>query len=303
MRALSGAFLAFASVSQLAAQSSLPKFEVASVRQAALTRTGMPWDVSRKLTTAPGSGRVELRFISLLELLMLAFQVEKYQVSGPSWLGTEVFDISAVAPAGTPRDQLLLMLQDLLTDRFHLRYRQEIRDAPVYALTVAPSGAKLRPAIADDDPDHFGPIQVSTKSVGAKGPVYHSSARAAFGIYQLTITDGLAHYEFLNMTVTGLANFLSPTGARGMLDLPVSDSTGLTDHYQISLDVLVSEMHSGGLRSSRPVQGNGDVPEASEPFRSAIAPSLAKQGIRLARTTVPAQMVVVDEIDRRPSAN
>jgi len=295
-------FLVLASVSQLSGQSALPKFEVASVRPAALTRSGTPWDASRKLTTAPGSGRVELRYISLLELLMLAFQVEKYQVSGPNWLGTAPFDISAVTPAGTPRDQLPLMLQDLLAERFHLRYRQETRDAPVYALMVAPSGAKLRPAIADDDPDHFGPIQAST-SVGPKGPVRTLSARTGFGIYQLTVTNGLAHYEFLNMTMAGLAAFLSPTGGRGMLDLPVSDSTGLTGHYQIALDVLVSEMHSAGLRVSRPVPGNGDVPEASEPFESAIAPSLAKQGIRLVRVKVPAQVVVVDEIDRRPSAN
>jgi len=194
-------------------------------------------------------------------------------------------------------------LQDLLAERFHPRYRQETRDALVYALMVAPSGAKLRPAIADDDPDHFGPIQASTTTAVPKGLVHPSSARTAFGIYQLTVTNGLAHYEFLNMTMAGLAAFLSPTGGRGMLDLPVSDSTGLTDHYQIALDVLVSEMHSQGLRVSRIIQGNGDVPEASEPFESAIAPSLAKQGIRLVRVKVPAQMVVVDEIDRGPSAN
>jgi len=45
---------------------------------------------------------------------------------------------------GNPtRDELMLMLQSLLEERFHLKVHHENREMPVYALTVARKGPEL----------------------------------------------------------------------------------------------------------------------------------------------------------------
>jgi uncharacterized protein (TIGR03435 family) len=240
-----------------------------------------------------------------MDLLTLTFGLEPYQIVGPSWLGTQFFDISAIAPAGTGREQILLMLQDLLSDRFDMHFHRDTLMAPVYALVADPGGSKLRPGIPDDDSDRFGPIAKSTRTVGPNGPVTTTSARTFFGIYELTVTNGVAHYVFPNMSMAGLAAFLTPRGGRSPLDLPVVDMTGLDDHYLVALDIFLTEMHSGGVRTRRSDPGNVDpaVPEASEPYESAIPTSLAKQGIRLVRRSVPLPKVVIDSIERKPTAN
>jgi uncharacterized protein (TIGR03435 family) len=308
IRTIAAAVLALIPAYEIVAQSTaapLPRFELASVKPAVPSRTVYPWDATRKLGFSAASGKVDLRYISLMDLLTLTFGVEPYQVNGPSWLGTQFFDISTIAPAGTQKEQILLMLQDLLSDRFHMRSHQETLMAPIYALVVAPGGPKLRPGVPDDESDRVGPIGGSTKTDGPKGPVTTTSARTFFGIYKLTVANGVAHYEFPNISMTGLALFLTPRGGHAALDLPVVDMTDLNDHYQVSLDMLLAEMHSRGVRIRPADPGNADstVPEASDPTESAIPASLAKQGIKLVRRSVPLQKIVIDDIERRATAN
>jgi uncharacterized protein (TIGR03435 family) len=61
------------------------------------------------------------------------------------------FDVTATVPVGTTatNEQQMLMLRRLLAERFELRARVEMREIPVYALTVAQSrqlGPQLRPS-------------------------------------------------------------------------------------------------------------------------------------------------------------
>ena len=66
------------------------------------------------------------------------------RISGPEWLGSASYDIMAKKPATVPHDQTMLMLQTLLTERFKLTLHKETKTMPVYALTVAKSGPKLK---------------------------------------------------------------------------------------------------------------------------------------------------------------
>ena len=66
---------------------------------------------------------------------------------GPAWIDSERYQITAKAqgPAGI-RAMEGSMLQDLLENRFHLKTHRELRQAEVYALTIAKGGLKIKPA-------------------------------------------------------------------------------------------------------------------------------------------------------------
>ena len=72
-------------------------------------------------------------------------------VFGEDWLDTK-FDIAAKIPAGASTRQVPEMLKTLLGERFGVRVHKEIRSMPIYALTVAKSGLKLK-ELPPDTPD------------------------------------------------------------------------------------------------------------------------------------------------------
>jgi bla regulator protein BlaR1 len=81
-------------------------------------------------------------------LIMDAYNVRPDQFTGlPDWANdSDKYQINAKAEGEqtlTP-DQARLMLQTLLADRFQLRLHHETRNLPVYELTIAKSGLKLK---------------------------------------------------------------------------------------------------------------------------------------------------------------
>lgn len=126
------------------AQSTAPAFEAASVKAADLAaRKGVDF----RLTP----GRLVATEITLELLVNQAYGVNRLQIAGgPSWFKTEMFDINATAQGAPSRDQMMLMLQNLLQDRFQLKLHRESREGKVYALAVARNGPKLEKAIADE---------------------------------------------------------------------------------------------------------------------------------------------------------
>jgi uncharacterized protein (TIGR03435 family) len=97
--------------------------------------------------------RVTISEYGLPGLLMTAYQVEPWQISGgPVWMETDRFNIAANAPgesAPTP-EQVRQMLQTLLADRFQLKLHREKKEGPVYALVVDRKGPKLTPSTSAD---------------------------------------------------------------------------------------------------------------------------------------------------------
>jgi len=88
--------------------------------------------------------------VSLKDVLATAYAVKRYQITGPSWLDSERYDITAKLPDGVSRDQVPVMLQALLTDRFKMSIHKESKEEPVYALTVGKNGPKLTKSAPDD---------------------------------------------------------------------------------------------------------------------------------------------------------
>lgn len=92
-----------------------------------------------------------LRFTnaSLSDCLKFAYDlVSDAQLSGPAWITSKEvrFDIVAQAAPETPRDQLPLMLQALLADRFKLAIHHEQQNLLFSALFPGKNGPKLRKA-------------------------------------------------------------------------------------------------------------------------------------------------------------
>jgi uncharacterized protein (TIGR03435 family) len=131
----------------VAAQNSQPAFEVASIKP---NNSG---DRSAAVIPQPGGGLTATN-VTLIQLLRFGFQIQEYQVAGqPAWASSLRFDVVAKADsAGAPHpaDAWQPMLQNLLADRFKLRFHREQREVGVYELVVVRGGHKLKQASLDN---------------------------------------------------------------------------------------------------------------------------------------------------------
>src|SRR5580658_6614238 len=120
-------------------------FEAASVKPTAPPdRNG---EVNMGTEGGPGTAdpvRIQYRYLTLKTLLMTAFNVKTYRISGPAWIDTERFDIVATLPPGAAKDQLAVMLQNLPAERFKIALHRETKELPMYSLTLAKSGPKMK---------------------------------------------------------------------------------------------------------------------------------------------------------------
>ena len=115
-------------------------FEVASIKPSAPDARGTG--------IARPPGRLEIVNMTLKEMIVNAYSIQPFQVSGgPGWVDSVHYDISAKAGAQVSREDVLLMLQALLADRFQLAFRPEIRQLPVFALVLARKDGKLGPRL------------------------------------------------------------------------------------------------------------------------------------------------------------
>jgi uncharacterized protein (TIGR03435 family) len=86
----------------------------------------------------PPLGILRAENVTVRELIMSAHRVRRFQIEGgPDWLDGEHFDIVARSGDGAARNQMHVMLQSLLADRFGLSFHRETRERPIYELMVA----------------------------------------------------------------------------------------------------------------------------------------------------------------------
>jgi len=312
---------------------SVPKFEVASVRPSpplqlplvAPVRAGMSMD----------GGHVDIRLMSLRDLIIVAYRIKPYQLPGtPDWMTTEVFDIMATIPQGVykvPEKQcgevspcnvsatkVPEMLQALLVERFGLKIRREYEEMPVYTLRVAKGGPKFKEAPPDDPeaepvfpkPPEGGivagvggmtdPLTVRIAPAGGRGdgsPVFDRRGNP---------TAGSLHVEIPKATMARLANILT-----SMADRPVVDRTGLTGTYEIGFDVPSQDVTRAVMmpmpgkipRAAPPPEaGAGDV-MASDPTGGAIFQSVQSLGLRLEKDKAAIETIFIEHIEKTPTEN
>jgi uncharacterized protein (TIGR03435 family) len=103
---------------------------------------------------ALSAGRLSAENCTLSYIIQRAYGLRDFQLAGgPQWVldgNGSRFDIQAKAAATTTDDQLKLMTQTLLADRFQLKVHREMRPVPVYALVIAKGGPKLQTPKPDE---------------------------------------------------------------------------------------------------------------------------------------------------------
>jgi len=117
-----------------------PRFEVASVKPSAA-------DARPRVSFPPG--QAVMTGVRINDVVPFIYGIQPFLVSGgPGWLAADHYDIVGKFPVvdGAPpeRSQTLKALQVLLEDRFQLKVHWDAREVPLYRLTVAKSGFKLK---------------------------------------------------------------------------------------------------------------------------------------------------------------
>jgi uncharacterized protein (TIGR03435 family) len=246
--------IAFATSATAVAQ---PKFETASVKRTDRCT----------LQNSLDPGMIALRGDPLNLVLMEAFKVKVTQITGPSWLGEDCFEIVARMPQGATPDQVPAMLQALLIERFKLSAHKESRTQSGYALVVDRNGPKFKESdpLADTNAMH------RDQRVFRAGP-------------------GLAGTKG-SMTMESLARYLLDKGYG-----TVEDATNLKGKYEIDLSWSPDPAFEQPGRLG-PERANAEpLPD----LFSAIRESL---GLRLEPRKVRVEVLVIDNVERVPAEN
>ena len=119
-----------------------PSFEVASVKAMLVD------DPKSDYLPRRSGDRVTMHNASLWTIISWAYRLTNpdYQlvaVAPGQKLLSDDYDIQAVAPDESSDDDLRLMFQSLLEDRFQLKVHREMRELTAYDLAVGKGGAKL----------------------------------------------------------------------------------------------------------------------------------------------------------------
>jgi uncharacterized protein (TIGR03435 family) len=241
------------------------------------------------MTGGPGTdtpGRINFENVGLGAVIAKAYGVKYYQISGPGWFETERFNIIGTVPPGTTKEQFRLMLQNLLADRFKLALHKETREMSIYSLGIAKNGPKLKQAAPDPPPDANGPPNDRESRPGPPAkdrdgyPVLGPGTTMTFMSTPTGDRARMANKGHVQVLVDMLA---SQTGR------PVVDATGLTGEYEFSLYWI-----------PRPP----DSLAADDPNGPDLIAALQQQlGLKLEPKKGPIEVLVVDRVEKIPTAN
>jgi uncharacterized protein (TIGR03435 family) len=261
------------------AADSLQAFEVASIRVNKTSPQG------RFFRQQPG-GRFEVTNMPLRDLIQFAYQVRNFQVEGgPDWIGTTSFDIVAKAAGEVPpvapgqTSPYMVMLRALLAERFKLAVRDETREMPIYALTVARADGKVGPQLNVSTTDCAALMKAAQGGQGPPPP----TDRVTCG---LRIGPGR-----LDMGSFGLSEFANALGM--LLQRTVVNRTGLTGNFDATMKFAPEQLPGLPL----PPPGAPGVP-AIDPDAPSIFTAVQEQlGLKLDSTRGPVRMVIVERAE------
>ncbi len=296
-------------------------FEVATIKPSEPITPAMVQAGKMHVGMSIDAARVDIGYLSLYDLIAAAFKIKPYQVEGPDWMRVQRFDILAKMPAGATKDDVPVMLQGLLKERFKLEYHRGTKEHPIYALIVAPGGPKMKEAEPDvpvdpaAEPKPLGKGEIAFGSgdnavrlkQGADG-TSGTAQTAKVGAVKYSVgPDGTMHYEYEKLEMSLLADALSQ-----FLGKPVIDMTGLKGKYHVALDIsredLLAVARNNGVNipaGAVPGGGGGGTPAeaASDPGSSTIFTAVKQLGLKLDSRKAPVETIVVDKAEKMPTDN
>jgi len=280
-------------------------FEVASVKPSNAPR--LPnFNLTTDDAKAPGA-RLAVA-LTLRVYIQFAYKLPPYQVEAaiahaPKWVNTDFFEIDASAPGNPTKDQMRLMMQSLLADRFKLAVRFETREIPVLALTQVKAG-KLGPKL---NPHAEGPacpdqaVQPSPLDILAARDAM-LRAKAVFppvcdAMIARGTPDGVMVVGSRNTSIALVAEAISSYGSlQGELNRPVLDQTGLDGRFDFALAFKQDENNRLGATTTADAPPPApDVPPLMDALRQQL-------GLKLTASKGPVRILVIDHVER-PSEN
>jgi uncharacterized protein (TIGR03435 family) len=267
------------------------EFEVASLKP---TAPGAPGVCGGGPRPSIKNGRLFLPGINLKSLISVAWEIsgDEMLVGAPKWLDEDRYDILAKAPAGVAMgelvptrngvpvniDALRPMIRALVTERFQMVSHMETRPLNAYTLVA------VKPKLKKADP--------ASRTRWQEGAVPDSkSARNANQALGRLV-------NCQNVTMAQFAQRL-PGIAPGYLHTDVVDATGLEGgwDFTFSFSPIGLLQLNGGPR--------GEAGEASDPTGAiSLFDAMTKQlGLKLEQQKRPAQVLVIERIERKPLEN
>jgi bla regulator protein blaR1 len=213
----------------------------------------------------------------------------------PKWVATDAFEIQARAPGDPTKDQMRLMIQTLLAERFHLELHFEAHDVPVFAMTLAKAG-KMGPGLR---PHAEGPPCDAPPSADVFPPICDVTRMTMGADRKRTGGSRNTTMELIAAGLPGMGN----------LDRPVIDRTGLTGRVDFRFQwipdttgpppgAVTIARGGGGVRppsSDPPAAADSDGPTFLQALREQL-------GLKLEASKGPIQMLIIDRVER-PTEN
>jgi uncharacterized protein (TIGR03435 family) len=228
--------LTVASAAQ-AKPASSQRFEVASITAcppATVAQAGAQFTLGeiRPVGLRIERTRVTVMCVTIDSLIHLAYNsghyghrnaAERDVLGGPSWIRSERYTITGSADGVQNPDLTGAMMRNLLEERFQLRVRRGVDDAPMYALKVARGGLKIKPMAASDCVEASG-------TVPSAAPRAPAGTQIPCGTFRGSMNGTLRIWDLAPVTLKTIANQFD-------LDRLVIDKTGVKDRFVIHLEV------------------------------------------------------------------
>ena len=292
MRRLFACSISLAAISAFAQPPATVSFEVSTVRRV----LPIPGSPGRRVTGGPGTDDpTHFTYLgAMVSLLQAAFGIKDDQLENPpDWTRETRFQIEARVPPGATKEQLQLMLQNLLRERFGFAFHMGKKQVDVFAISVAKSGPKLKPAAPPNGPPPDHPERELATKLDKDGfpelPAgYTASARTG-----CAVCTGAIRMTFRKSSPADLAVALG----RGALR--IYDETGLTGPYDFTLEYdpesFIALIDSPFARTlDNPAPGNA----------SDIFTAFEKQlGLKFEKRKALVDSVFIDHLNREPSAD
>jgi uncharacterized protein (TIGR03435 family) len=273
-------------------------FEVATVKSN--TSDDSP---TVNFTLGPGAayadtgGRFLASNISLLDYIRFAYkltdgQVEIMRASAPNWIAIKRFDIQAKSETPNPaKDQMRLMMQSLLAERFKLVVHSETRELSVLALVLVSPG-RLGPQLQRH------PLEDSTCSSVMTPPNRDSDPRLKLeipaicgGLISVGVPSAPSHVRIGGRKVP-LELLAAHLGEMGHYDRPIVDQTGLSGTFDFVLEWGPDSVPDS---PNSPIHDDG---------QSILQEALKDQlGLKLERKKAPSTVLLIDHLEEQPTVN
>jgi len=249
---------------------SAPAFEVASVKAHELPPGSFGFGTASRGGAIRISGNRVTTMGTLTGLLLAAYDLRIFQLSGTSTLpdkggSDQVYDVEARTPGeGVPTmNQVRQMLGTLLGNRFQLKFHRETKELPAYDLVTGNSPPKFKQSPADAE---------------TKTDVLLASSH-------------LMRIKYTNVAIPELVIRIAP-----QFDRPLFDKTGLAGGYDFTLEYTP---RGPDIANNTAAEAAALASDEGMPIVAALQQQL---GLKVVQAKEQVEILVIDHAER-PSAN